>query len=277
MPNTAVGADQQGRFREIISDPLNFMIRRNPRAGSLDGHHIILHNGLKVPAWGPYAYYEEFSEILIVNRGVHEPLEEFVFQETIKHLPDSPVMLELGAYWAHYSMWLKSVRNNASVHMLEPDQDNLEVGKMNFELNGFTGEFTLGFVTKDQFSVDRYLAEKEIEKLDILHCDIQGDELHMLNDCTVSLKNESIDYLFISTHSQNVHEAIIKWIEPYHYRVDVTSDFEEGTTSHDGFILLSSHSIKAVFNNFTPMGRIQIENAQPAEIIEYLSTVMQLS
>lgn len=41
-----------------------------------------------VPINGPNEYCGNFSEILILNRGVHEPLEEFCFQEMInsKHL-----------------------------------------------------------------------------------------------------------------------------------------------------------------------------------------------
>jgi hypothetical protein len=40
----------------------------------------------------------------VLNRGVHEPLEEFVFQEVLKRLPEACAMIELGAYWGHYSM-----------------------------------------------------------------------------------------------------------------------------------------------------------------------------
>jgi hypothetical protein len=31
---------------------------------------------------------------------VHEPLEEYVFQEVLRTMPEAPMMLELGAYWA---------------------------------------------------------------------------------------------------------------------------------------------------------------------------------
>jgi hypothetical protein len=39
-------------------------------------------------------------------------------------------MIELGAYWAHYSMWLKLVHPDASVHLVEPELANLQVGKI---------------------------------------------------------------------------------------------------------------------------------------------------
>ena len=63
--------DLMGRFREVVSDPLNLAIYRHPRAGFLDDNFVYLHNGLRVPVCGPDSYYEKFSDILVINRGVH--------------------------------------------------------------------------------------------------------------------------------------------------------------------------------------------------------------
>jgi hypothetical protein len=95
------------RYREVVSDPINLLIKRVPEAGYVDKNgFVILHNGNRVPVEGKLAYYNNFSDILIINRGVHEPLEEFCFQEVLKKIKtESPIMIELGAYWAHYSMW----------------------------------------------------------------------------------------------------------------------------------------------------------------------------
>ena len=46
---------------------------------------------------GADAYYGQFSQLLVLNRGVHEPLKEYVFQELLKNLPKTPLMIELGA------------------------------------------------------------------------------------------------------------------------------------------------------------------------------------
>jgi len=101
MPPKASSDDLLGRFREIVSDPINLLIERVPDAGIVEGGLVVLHNGNRVPFSGAGAYYEGFSDILVINRGVHEPLEEFVFQELLKALPERPSMIELGAYWAH--------------------------------------------------------------------------------------------------------------------------------------------------------------------------------
>lgn len=275
MGQKARAKDFLGRFREIVSDPLNLAIRRDSRAGFVDGDYVYLHNGLKVPISGDYAYYDDFSSILSINRGVHEPLEEFVFQEVLQHLPDSPLMLELGAYWGHYSMWLKKERTNADVHLVEPELKNLNTGKHNFDLNGFVGEFTHAFVGAGQFEVDQYLSEKNIQKIDILHSDIQGYEWEMLDGCSESLADKKIDYIFVSTHSQKLHQDIYKQLEDYDYRVEVSSDFDHETTSFDGLIFASSPATVPVFKGFEPMSRLQIEEAEPDFILDYLSNVMQ--
>ena len=81
--------DFWGRWREIISDPLNLLIERDANSGLIDKDgNVFLHNSIKVPSSGSKSYYEEFSRVLVVNRGVHEPLEEFCFQETLKKIKD---------------------------------------------------------------------------------------------------------------------------------------------------------------------------------------------
>ena len=71
----AAGGDFLGRFREVVSDPLNLLIERDPRAGMVEGGLVWLHNGNRVPFEGKKAYYGRNSELLMINRGVHEPLK----------------------------------------------------------------------------------------------------------------------------------------------------------------------------------------------------------
>ena len=267
--------DYLGRFREIISDPLNLLIRRTPNAGFVEGNHVYLHNGLRVPMTGSDAYYGKFSSILVTNRGVHEPLEEFVFQELIESLPTAPLMLELGAYWGHYSMWLKTARPDAVVRLVEPELDNLRTGMQNFERNGLTGEFIQAFVGKGQFEIDSYLKKQGILKIDILHSDIQGYEMEMLESCSDSLAGRRINYLFISTHSQGLHHGAIGLLEKSGYRIEISSDYDDDTTSFDGLVFASSPSVKPIFKDFKPLKRIQIAGARPELLIDYLSKTIR--
>ncbi len=272
-PNKADAGDFFGRFREIVSDPLNLLIERTPLAGCLveDGT-IILHNGNRVPFGGANAYYGSFSYILAINRGVHEPLEEYVFQELLKKLPVQPTMLELGAYWAHYSMWLKKRYPQAQTHMVEPNAQNIQIGKDNFALNRYEGEFVQAFVGHGHFGVDRYLQEKGIAHLDILHADIQSFEVEMLKDSAQSLQDKIVDYVFISTHTQDLHSGVVALLQQHGYRVEISSDFDRETTSYDGFVFASSPLREPVFPHFRPMSRIEIAQARSGDLIRWLNT-----
>lgn len=270
-PSKAVADDFTGRFREIISDPLNLLIDRQPESGVVDSDgFVLLHNGNRVSIEGEFSYYGDFSRILELNRGVHEPLEEYVFQQVLERLGERPRMLELGAYWAHYSMWLKRKQPMADVTLVEPEAFNLAVGQHNFEINGYRGEFLQKKVGRGHFSVDEFLDERQMERLDILHSDIQGFELEMLEGCSKSLARRAIDYLFISTHSQKLHTSVTQLVEAAGYRLEISSDYDSETTSYDGLIFASSMDIPSVFANFRPLGRVEIANASPRELLCWL-------
>ncbi len=271
-PEKAELSDFLGRFREIVSDPLNLLIRRHPLAGCLENGFVYLHNGIKVPAYGSGAYYQEFSDILVINRGVHEPLEEYVFQQLLDVLPESPSMLELGAYWGHYSMWCQSVRPKAIQFLVEPDKSNIKVAKSNFKTNNCRGTFINAFVGKGHFGVDRFLAENKIDNLTILHSDIQGFELQMLEDAANSLRENRVDYVFVSTHSNKLHLECIGFLESVGYRVEIESDFDVESTSCDGFIFASKMSLKPVFESTKPLGRVAIASCHPSELLASLNS-----
>lgn len=271
----AAGDDFLGRFREIVADPLNLLIHRTPRAGVVDGQMVCLHNGLRVPFEGEGAYYGRFSEILVINRGVHEPLEEFAFQEMLPALGEAPCMLELGAYWGHYSMWLKQRRPAASVHLVEPDPLRLAVGRANFERNGFSGNFLQGFVGRGQFTVDRYLSEQGIARLDILHADIQGYEVEMLEGADETLSHGAIDRVFVSTHSQRLHMDVVAALRRHGMRIELDADFDTGTTSFDGFVYAARPGIAPIVPVSSPLGRTQINGAGPTQLVEYVSSIQR--
>lgn len=271
----ADAGDFLGRFREIVSDPLNLLIRRHPQAGCVQDGLVTLHNGIRVPNDGPQAYYGTFSYILTINRGVHEPLEEYVFQELLEVLPPAPAMLELGAYWGHYSMWLKKARPQASVLLVEPHEGNINTGKSNFSINQLTGEFVQAFVGAGHLEVDAFLQEKGIPRLDILHADIQSFEVEMLRGSTRALQQRAIDYWFISTHTQELHYQVVEELQKHGYRVEISADFDLETTSYDGFIFASSPEKPSVFGGFKPLGRTEICAAAPQKVVDSISQRLQ--
>jgi hypothetical protein len=267
------------RFREVISDPVNMMIDRVPQAGFVDSEgKVILHNGLKVPQSGPDAYYGKFSQILVLNRGVHEPLEEFVFQELIKKLPDQPVMVEVGAYWAHYSMWLKKVKPQARVIMAEPENTFLDVGRRNFSHNGLAGEFVNAFIGNrggtHERTLDQLLSGCGLDVIDILHSDIQGAELILLEQAKQTLASGRVKRLMISTHSQALHKEILTLVRSIGFEIEVDSDFDTHTTSQDGLIVARTSATEPIFDRFKPLGRLEIIQTSPKEFLDYLSSTI---
>lgn len=270
MTAKAAGDDYIGRFREIVSDPLNLLIERTPDAGVVVDGFVRLHNGNLAPIEGPQSYYGAFSQILAINRGVHEPLEEYVFQELLKVLPESPSMIELGAYWGHYSMWLKRARPKARTLLVEPSAKNLEAGRANFARNGLEAEFVQAMVGDGHLQLDGFLRERRIERLDVLHADIQGAELQMVQGAHDALAGARIDYVLVSSHSQKLHREVAAALASHGYRVELSSDFEDGTTAHDGFMFATSPDRPLLFEGFSPLGRVDICHASGRSLAKYV-------
>ena len=207
---------------------------------------ITMHNGIRIKALSYYG--GRIMNMLVENKGVHEPQEERAFAEVIPLLPAAPVSLEMGAYWGFYSLWLKTIHRDARCHLVEPDAANLQSGKINFEVNGFTAEFENAFVSDvdlqpargtPTISVDGYCLRKNITHLHMLHSDIQGFEVKMIEGARRMFSGHHIDYVFISTHSQELHSDCIKALESFAYAVLCSVDGFQ-SYSGDGLIVARS-------------------------------------
>jgi hypothetical protein len=96
----------------------------------------------------------------------------------------------------------------------------------------------------------------------------------MLDDCNQSLQQQSIDYIFTSTHSAQLHEEVIQRLKLVNYQVEVSSDFDYQTTSYDGFIFASSRLNKRIFGNFHPLGRVDIANSSASDLVLELANIL---
>jgi hypothetical protein len=277
VPIKAEGQDFLGRFREIISDPINVLIERHPLSGCIEQGNVILHNGIRVPYSGPQSYYGRFSEILVLNRGVHEPLEEFCFQEVLKLLDGTPIMLELGAYWGHYSMWCQSVHSGATTYLVEPEPAHLNIAKRNFERNNLQGHFFQALVGNNAFQVDAFLDKNKISKLSILHSDIQGFELEMLDGARRSFEDKRVDYCFVSTHSDELHQSCMQQLKEFGYLIEAEANFSTMSTSFDGFVLASSPTATRVFSKASFAGRTDLVKMKPDEIARLVGNYSVIS
>jgi tRNA A58 N-methylase Trm61 len=180
-------------------------------------------------------------------------------------------MLELGAYWGHYSMWCQSKIPKAKLFLVEPEKNHLEIAQKNFAENELFATFICGFVGKGHFTVDQFMENQKLTKLNILHSDIQGFEVEMLQDAKHSLSSHMIDYCFVSTHNEVLHLECVKTLEEYGYCVTVSAGFDTETTSCDGFILASSPRVKTVLEDFWFFTREQCGSVSLTELKKFLS------
>ena len=188
--------------------------------------------------------------LLRENKGVHEPQEEYLFQLVLDFLAgkdsSKKVMIELGSFWAFYSLWFMRNFPQAKTLMIEPEVFNIESGKRNFETNGAEGFFVNAFVSDKHeqqkpngvrtITVDGIKDEFELDNIDILHCDIQGYEGAMLAGAVDILSNQLAEFLFISTHSNELHRDCLETIKAHDYRIICDIDLDD-TYSDDGLIV----------------------------------------
>ena len=244
------GPNFEKRFIDILSDPNNLLIKRVKDAGKIvDDKYIIMHNGIKVSKNG---YYGSFSNCLIINNGCHEPAEERMFQEVLMDIKDNATMIELGSYWAFYTIWFNIKIKNAKNYCIEPNTKNINIGIDNCKLNNVKADFTEGFVGEDHIKISEFVVKKNINYIDILHSDIQGYEYELLEDIIPLLNLKKIKYLFISTHSDEIHYKCIELIKKCNYRIIASADFNTETFCYDGIIVACPENIQKI--KYTSLG-----------------------
>ena len=242
-------AQWRHRIESVCTDPNNVNIPRHARAGRVLGKYLVMHNGLRIH---PMSHYGNLMfQMLVSNRGVHEPEEERAFSQVLKLLPTRPVMLELGSYWAFYSMWFLQACPTGRTFLIEPDQENLEWGRRNYQANRLAGNFSNAFVghTPESppdgiptVSVDGFCKCHDIERIHMLHSDIQGAEHEMLIGAQELLRTRRIDFVFVSTHSNRLHYSCVDFLESMEYVILRNTDLN-ATTSYDGLIVACTRTI----------------------------------
>jgi hypothetical protein len=235
--------DMEPRVEDVLACPDLIDIPTVADAGQLHNGILTMHNGLKVFS-GSYSG-DSMTRLLQKTKGIHEPQEEKVFSQVLKHISPSSTMLELGAWWAFYSMWFKKEIPDSNLYLIEPFKENLEFGRKNLEINEMQADFFQAFIGSKSItlsgavptiSIDDAFQKLGMNRLAILHCDIQGHELSMLEGASKSIKQRIIDYFFISTHTTNLHYACLDRLRHSDYVILAHSDMLD-TFSFDGLIV----------------------------------------
>lgn len=232
----------QRRIDLAMSCPDNVYLPRVADAGKVQRGCVTMHNGILVSRG---SYYGVGMHLLLQkNRGVHEPQEERVFMEVLNLMPQNAVMLELGSYWGFYSMWFHQKVSGPVCYLVEPSARNIEAGRENFRINRMNGKFFQAFVgSRSQKSddvpvigVDDFIDEHQIGHIHILHSDIQGAECEMLNGARRAFSSGMIDYVFISTHADDLHAKCREFLLEHDFIILADVDLTE-SYSEDGVIV----------------------------------------
>lgn len=241
------------RIIKTISCKDSEYIPKVENAGEIIDGFQIMHNGLKIIK-GCY-HGDLITTIIKECKGHHEPQEEKAFYEVLKHINKGSIMIEIGSFWAYYSMWFNKEIEGAKNYMIDINQQLLNVGKTNFEINGLKGNFYIDSVPNFDFSF--FLEKNQINFVDILHSDIQGWEYHLLQDCQKNL--EKIGYIFLSTHTDKytpgtawnsprelLHEDCLEFFNSAGWDILCEHNMKE-SFSHDGLIVAKNPNIDLDF------------------------------
>ncbi len=245
------------RARRTINCQDCELITKHPNAGKVmdaESPYQFMHNGIKVRLGGYHGFW--MAEVIRALQGHHEPQEERVFHEVLKVMPPGAIMIEVGSYWAYYSLWFNRCVSGGRTYMFEPVAHKLKIGIENFKLNQMQGVFRNAFVGAQSnerakfvdwdgsvwqvpcVAIDDVLDREGINFLDILHADIQGSELDMLEGCRRTLAENRIGYLFISTHAGK-HAACLTEVKRVGYEVVAEHTIHE-SCSGDGLVVARS-------------------------------------
>jgi FkbM family methyltransferase len=177
-------------------------------------------------------------------------------------------MLELGGYWAYYSLWFLKGSPGRRAIVLEPDPAHRALGERNAALNSLCPEFVAGFaaaaeggaelfatessgtIAVPRRSVPGLLDEHSIRFLDLLHCDAQGAELSVLESCLPLIREQRIGWCVVSTHAHQItgdpltHQRCLALLERAGARVVAEHDVHE-SFSGDGLIVARVGSLPA--------------------------------
>jgi len=265
-----VVAEDDPNFRRVelaVSCRDTDVIPKVPGAGSVrDDGTQLMHNGVVVEADGYQGPW--MTEIIERLRGHHEPQEELAFHVVLERLAatsTNPVVIELGCWWAYYSLWARKRIPGARSFLLEPDPAYLEVGRRNFALNGITDDVTFvhAAVGFDRTPPQPFLCESDglehdvpfeglrsmlerfgVDRADLLLVDVQGAEVPLLDGGRDLLRAGAVRFMVISTHHHRIsgdpltHQRCVMLLQELGGHILVEHTVAESFTG-DGLIVVS--------------------------------------
>ncbi len=208
------------RVRMTVSCRDSDPIPKVPGAGGVievDGVTVqLMHDGTRVRAGGYCGDW--MADIIRGLRGHHEPQEELLFHAVLQHVRPGATILELGAWWAYYSLWFLRAVEGAHAVCVEPDDDHLRLTEENMRLNGRVATIIKGRVGErhgmdadaesgahvECFSAPALFERTGWKPVEILHMDVQGAELPFLRSMAGMDALRYVRFVFVSTHHESI-------------------------------------------------------------------------
>lgn len=229
----------------------------------------VMHNGLRVLADG---YYGAWMTGLIQElRGHHEPQEERLFHAALGVVAADAVMVEVGAFWAYYTLWFLKDAPGRRALGIEPDPVNLEVGRGNARLNGLAPELLHGVLVDRADRPVAHMGEtsgpladvpafdaaalvrRAGGRVDLMLCDAQGAEVDLLAGLGPVIRDEALGLLFLSTHGHVItgdpltHQTCLRTVQDLGGTILAEHDVHE-SFSGDGLIVASFRGVPDGWN-----------------------------
>ena len=255
------------RIALTVSCPDTDHLARVKGAGGLaevDGTPVqVMHNGVVV-AKDAYAG-AWMTEIIRCLRGFHEPQEELVVARILDRLAatdSAPTMVELGSFWAYYSLWFLAALPAGRVVALEPDPACLAVGQRNVALNERSAIFVEGAVgpapgepmtlrladgtehTVRQYGLDALLEAGGMDRASLVLADIQGAEEVLPAQLAPLAAAGRVRFVVISTHHFRIsgdprtHQRVLAGLQGLGAHVIAEHSVSE-SFSGDGLVAVS--------------------------------------
>ena len=177
------------------------------------------------PSWD---YKKQLQYVSETHDWGDEEMQKLLFLDIQKKISNStPSFIELGSGGTDssvYSLLFEKYHNyECTIINTEPRKELLDLIKSEWMPNhlknailyhGYNGSGN-GLDNKEiipKLKISDIMKECNLEKVDILHMDIQGDEVVVLEEMEYDNTIRKIRFFFISTHSLSIHEKCLEII-----------------------------------------------------------------
>jgi hypothetical protein len=195
----------------------------------------------------PPTYFDRGEQKLI------SLFEETVIQEIEKTKTQELTMIELGSNQAYYSVLFRSMLRHHGIQgrslMVEPYDQFMPRSLRHIEINEFDNCFfdrrSIGGewkawqnyqFTNGEATVDQLMSEYEMSHVNVLHSDIDGSEIIMLEGAQEALKARKISHIFILTHGPDLHQGCLDMLSQHDKNYDTIVSEDNGQHGTDGLI-----------------------------------------